>query len=158
MPKYRLLTIEELKALEKEFIDYLILNSITADNWEKLKKEDIDSANHVIDLFSDVVFEGIMRKVNYLEFRESKHLKTFQCLADKIVLAGMMATPDTDVDFTDSVSLLNATLNPPDALKVYTSEKAYAGQREVELFEMIEAGCTITDGKLFKTLCLSLPK
>ncbi|MBX9853526.1 MAG: hypothetical protein K2X86_17420 [Cytophagaceae bacterium] len=158
MPKYRLLTLEELKALEKEFIDYLILNSIAADDWEKLKKEDIDSANHIIDLFSDVVFESIMRKVDYLEYREEKNLKTFQCLPEKIVLVGMMAGPEADVDFTDPVSLLNATLNPPDSLKVYTSEKAYTKQREIELFEMTEAGCSITDGKLFKTLCLSLPK
>jgi len=48
-------------------------------------------------------------------------------------------------------------LNPPEGLKVFTIEKEYTVQREIELFRMTESGCTISDGKLFKTLCLSLP-
>ena len=38
MPKYRLLTQDELNELEHEFINYLVLNGITAEDWEDIKK------------------------------------------------------------------------------------------------------------------------
>jgi hypothetical protein len=154
MPKYRLLSLEELNEMEREFVDFLVLNSILPADWEKLKKDGM--ADPVIEQFSDVVFETIMRKAEFLECHEEKEIKTFQCLPDKLVLVGLSADPASDVDFSDRSYIRNAFQNPPDSLKVYTSEKAYSKQRELELFEMIEAGCIISDGKLFKSLCLSL--
>lgn len=158
MPKYRSLSLKELEALEKDFIEYLILNGIAADDWEKLKKEDPSKAEHVIDLFSDVVFESIFRKVEFLEYREAKEIKTFQCLAEKLVLVGMKADSHSEADFTDPDFIHKAAQAPPDALKIYTSEKPYSKERELELFEMTETGCFISDGKIFKTLCLALPR
>ena len=52
-PKYRELTTLELKELEKEFIDYLIVNGITADDWVKIKEEQQEKAEDIITLFSD---------------------------------------------------------------------------------------------------------
>ncbi|MEL6926072.1 MAG: DUF6495 family protein [Bacteroidota bacterium] len=156
MPKYRSLTSQELQELEKEFIDYLVVNSITGDDWVKLKKENLAKAEKIIDLFSDVVFEGVLRKVQYLEFRGQKVLRTFQCLADQIVMVAMEAAPESTADFNDPQFIARASTNPPEGLKIYTSSKAYEDTREMELFKMIESGCSISDGKLFKALCLSL--
>jgi hypothetical protein len=133
------------------------LNGIEAKDWEKIKNENISQASEWIDMFSDAVFERIMKKVEYLEYREPKEIKTFQCLADKLVLVGMTAG-NIDADFTDSLYLQKAIQNPPESLKVYTSEKKYSNERELELFSMIQAGCTISDGKIFKSLCLALIK
>lgn len=157
MPKYRLLSLQELQELEKEFINFLILNGIDAHDWLRIKNEDIASAENMIEQFSDMVFERIMSKVDFLEFREEKEIKIFQCLRDKMVLVAMIAPSSDEVNFTDSAFIQTAAQNPPGSLKVYTLVKPYSKQREVELFEMINSGCTITDGKLFKTLCLSLP-
>ena len=82
MAKYRLLTLDELQELEHEFINYLILNGIEAKEWEKLKTEDKPAAEKIVELFSDVVFEKIFRKVEYLEQRNSKEIRCFQCLQD----------------------------------------------------------------------------
>ena len=100
MPKYRLLTKEELEALEKEFIEYLIVNGIMADDWVEMKEEQPEEANKIIDLFSDVVFEGIMLKVQFLERVSKKELQTFHCLKDKIILVGMKATDNPEADFS----------------------------------------------------------
>ena len=151
-PKYRELTSEELSELEKEFVEYLIINGITADEWVKLKAEEKEKAEDIITLFSDVVFEGVMQKITYLEKRLNDELMTFQCLKDRLVL---VAITSESMDFSKPDSLQNLSEPPPDA-KVYTSEKKYVKQREIELFEMIQAGCNITDGKLFKTLSLAL--
>ena len=67
--KYRRLTLEELKPLENEFIDFLVVNGVIADDWEQLLANDVEKSNQIIDAFSEVVFEGIMRKTQFLEFR-----------------------------------------------------------------------------------------
>jgi hypothetical protein len=155
--KYRSLTIEELQELEKEFVNFLILNGIEANDWEKIKKDNLSHANELIDMFSDAVFERIMKRIEYLEYREPKEIKTFQCLSDRLVLVGMTAA-NIDADFTDSVYMQKAIQNPPESLKVYTIKKKYSKERELELFDMIQAGCTISDAVIFKSLCLALVK
>lgn len=156
MPTYRLLSIEELTELEKEFIEYLVLNGIAAEDWVKMKAEDKAGAERMIELFSDVVFEGILRKVNYLEYRAENFIHAFQTLPDKLVLVAMESEDEENVNFLDSAFIEAATVNPPDQLYVRTSSKAYSKKRELELFDMIQAGCTISDGGLFKALCMKL--
>jgi len=156
MPTYRLLTLDELTELEKEFVEYLVLNGITAEDWVKIKENDKDDANRLIELFSDVVFEGILRKVNYLEYRAENFVHAFQCLPEKLVLVAMESEDEENVNFLDPVFIEAATINPPEQLIVRTTSKPYSKTRELELFDMIQAGCTISDGGLFKALCLKL--
>jgi hypothetical protein len=157
MPKYRPLTYEELQELQKEFIDFLVLNSITADEWVRMKKKTPVKAATFLELFSDVVFESITRKIQFLELRTPKDLISCQCLDNKLVIVGMRAPVKSDADFTDKFFIQQAFLNPPAELKVYTTERPYEKSRESDLFVMTEAGYTITDGKIFKTLSLALP-
>jgi hypothetical protein len=155
MPKYRLLTQVELNELEKEFVQYLVVNGITAEDWEDVKQNQKDRAEEILSLFSDVVFEGIMRKVKFIDNKSAQSLKSFQCLADRMVLVGM--------DVQDSVNLLDVKqfqellARPSGGTKVYTTEKTYNKQREQEIFEMITNGCEISEGELFKNLCIVLP-
>ncbi|MFT6867877.1 MAG: hypothetical protein ACJA08_002723 [Cyclobacteriaceae bacterium] len=154
-PKYRNLSTEELQELEKEFVDFLILNGITADKWIEIKETDKDAADDLITLFSDVVLAGVLRKVKFLEFRSKLDLKTFHCLDQKIVLVGMKSTNES-VDFTNP-DFINASIqNTPPGIKVYTTDKTYHSDRQQELFQMIQSGCLISDGKLFKALSMCL--
>ncbi len=155
MPKYRLLTPQELKELEKEFIEYLIINGISAEDWASIQKKDAAKHDKEIELFSDVVFESILQKISFLEYRSKNSLQIFQCLPDKLVVVSMESSSEF-VNFMDQAYITNATNNPPEDLKVYTASKSYKTIREVELFEMLQTGCVITDDRLFKTLCLLL--
>ena len=155
MAKYRALNLEELQSLEKEFVDFLVINGITADEWVKLKAEQPEEATRMTELFSDVVFEGILRKVNFLDYHSQYEVRTFQCLPEKMVLVGLKATPAEGVDFREPDFVNQAIQNPPAGLSIYTTEKAYSGSREAELFEMIQSGCQITEGQLFKALLLA---
>ena len=148
--KYRQLTQKELKEFEKEFIDFLVVNGITADEWVDLKSNDKEKAELIIDKFSDVIFESILRKVNYLEFISAKSIKCFQCVKDKMVLVGIDAPKNSNIDFTKSIPTTF------DDLEVYTTEKSYLKQRELELFNLIESGAQISRGEWFKKLCLLL--
>ncbi|MDB9939256.1 DUF6495 family protein, partial [Cyclobacteriaceae bacterium] len=87
--KYRRLTLEELEPLENEFIDFLVVNGVIADDWEQLLANDVEKSNQIIDAFSEVVFEGIMRKTQFLEYRSKGELITFSCMADLIYMAGI---------------------------------------------------------------------
>lgn len=152
MAKYRLLTTDELQELEKEFVEYLVVNGIVAEDWELLKKEDKKKAEKIIDLFSDVVFESVLRKIDFLELRTPRRLYCYQCLEEKIILIGLEG--DDNTDFTDS-SYVNAALKEaPSGIEVIMTEKAYAGSREEELFRMLDRGHEIADGRLFKALAL----
>ena len=150
MAKYRLLTKEELITFEKEFINYLVVNGITGEDWAVLKKDDPEKAEDITDLFSDVVFEKIMRNAQFLTYRSPKKLYAFQCLADELVLVGVDATIESTVNFVKTI--------PTDfsEVKVFTQTKKYLKPRELEIFEMTENGCQIDDGELFKSLCLAL--
>ncbi len=154
MAKYRLLSIDELK----EFINYLILAGIVAADWVEMKKNDPGKAAKIVDLFSDVVFEKIMRQTNYIQWRGEKELRVAQCLKDKFVIVGIDASKIQNANFKDSAYLNNAMQDPPSNLKVYTTEIPYEIPREEEIFRMTEGGYQISDGKLYKTLCMVLPQ
>ena len=153
MPKYRALNIEELESLEKEFVDFLVLNGIMHDDWIKMKGEDPVASQKMTELFSDVVWESILRNTKYLDFRSAHSVKCFQCLADKIILVGVDST-DTDMSSTHFLAL--STQEYPEDVVAFTTEKKYSKLRELEIFDMIEWGCEISDGKMFKELCLAL--
>jgi hypothetical protein len=148
--KYRKLSKEELNEFEEEFINFLVINGITADEWINIKANQKEKAEGIIDKFSDVIFESILRKTNYLEFIAPKSIKCFQCLKDNIVLIGIDASSESKIDFTKQIN------TDFDGLEVYTSTKKYKKQRELEMFDLINAGAQISDGELFKRLCLLL--
>ncbi|PHR49855.1 MAG: hypothetical protein COA32_01600 [Fluviicola sp.] len=154
MPKYRHLTKEELDALQKEFVEFLVVNGITADKWSAIKENKKESAEEIIEQFSDVVWEGALRKAKFLELRNPKELLTFQCLPDKLVLMGMKVK-DADVDITTKSGFEKLKQDQLETT-FYTSEKKYFKKREEELFEMIQNGCEIADGALFKRIALAI--
>lgn len=153
MPKYKALTLTELESLEKEFVEFLVINGITGPDWAKIKEDDPVQAQKMTELFSDVVWESILRNTQYLDFRSPHSIKCFHCLADKIVLVGVDSS-STDMSLPAFTQLKSDDY--PDDLELYTTEKKYKGNRERELFDMLEWGCEISDGSLYKKLCLAL--
>jgi hypothetical protein len=73
--KYRRLRKDELEELEGEFIKFLASNTVTADDWVKTKAETPEKAEDLLDVFSDIVFEKILEKVEYLEHKRPKDFR-----------------------------------------------------------------------------------
>jgi 5'-3' exonuclease len=151
MPKYRLLTFEELEELEKEFIDYLVVNGITKDDWEDLKSKNSTKAQEIIELFSDVVFEGIMRKAEYLVKFDTKTIYAFKCNSENIELASI-ETQEPSIDFSTSECQQILVSAPPSDLTGFKASKKYNDVRELEIFQMTQNGCTITDNEWYDAL------
>jgi hypothetical protein len=146
--KYRRLTDSELQKLEARFIQFLVSNTITGDDWKMLKERDPERVSTLIDIFSEMVFETTIKRIEYLKFREAKEIKLFKCEEKKIILMGLSANETVPVDFTVKIDM-KELMQHTEGLSIYKNEKKYKPDREQELFRMLESGCQITDGHLF---------
>ncbi len=153
--QYRRLTSEELELLEKDLIQFLAANSITAEDWEKFKKEEPEKAMALIDRFSDIVFEKVLSKEIDLEHRSPKKLKFFRCEQERIRLMGLDLPESSDTDLTDPdafEALMEDPAKGAAGAQLYSAEKPYQKEREEEIKEMLDQGCRLTEKKLFDLL------
>ena len=65
--KYTRLTKEQFEELQQEFINFLATQSITADEWSNLKVNSPEMAEMELDVFSDLIWEGVLQNVSFLE-------------------------------------------------------------------------------------------
>ena len=140
--------MEELDEMQQEFIHYLVANGIEAKDWEQLKEKDESQAQLWIDSFSDVVIQKVLEGVKYIEHRTSNESKLFECLPDEIRLIGLRSE---EVDLLDSEQLAAASLNPG-KVELFKGVKKYSKKREDELFELLQSGGEISDGKMYLLL------
>ncbi len=150
--KYKRLGTSELKELENEFIIFLSSAQITGLDWDKMKKNEQEKAEELIDVFSDLVYEKVMSKIFFLEFRDKKELNIFHFEDDKIVLNGIRMKEDSSIDLLSDDLFSEWNANKSNEISIIKTEKVYIKERGIELFEMLEKGCYITDDKLFKAI------
>jgi hypothetical protein len=153
--KYRRLTSEELELLEDDLIQFLAANSVTADDWERLKQEEPDKAMALIDRFSDIVFEKVLSKEVDLEHRSPKKLKLFRCEEERIRLMGLDLPSESPIDMTDPEAFRELMEDPKKhgtGAELYKAEKGYNKEREEEIKEMLDQGCRLTEKRLFTLL------
>lgn len=151
MTKYRLLNNEELATFEDEFVKYLVVNGISADDWKKMLEEDAENAQKIVDLFSDVVFEKVMRQAKFLVIKRKSYIQSIQCNSDKMIMAAL-STKDASIDLTDFDF---SSIKDFSAFEVHKAEKPYSKPREQEMFDLTEIGYSISNGELFKALILA---
>ena len=141
--KYRRLTTEELIELEPDFVRYLASNTVTADDWERIKTDNPDKAEKLIDLFSDIVFDRTFEKSEYLEFKTPKDIESFHFQPDKVILNGLRVEGTTRLDVSKNISpeqMLGQIKLSGAQLQLYSAEKSYRKGRGREMFEMLERG------------------
>ena len=77
--KYRILTKEQLVELHEEFSNFLASQQIDAGEWTKIKQEKPAVADEEIAIFSDLVWEGVLTKVAFLDHISEHHINLFKC-------------------------------------------------------------------------------
>ena len=148
--KYRRLTKEQFEELHKEFINFLASQSITADEWSKLKLEKPELAGKEMDVFSDLIWEGVLSRVKYLENISSKHMYLFQVLNNYISLIGVKINIDlVDLTTEEGFSWLRENLMSEN-VEIFNSKKKFSDNIKLNVFKLIEQGSSITKGELFK--------
>ncbi len=152
MVKYRCLTSLELEALQDEFVKFLVLNGVSAQDWLNIREHQPAITNGFIDAFSDVVFEGIVRKVTFLEFVDKSGLKVFKCDDAEITLIGLDNVSQDMIDFSNFIALIDRIKAQPNSFKIYKTSKKYYPERNTEIFKMISNGAMTADQTWFETL------
>ncbi|MEM7101941.1 MAG: DUF6495 family protein [Bacteroidota bacterium] len=147
--KYRRLSNEELKELENEFIEFLSANTITGNDWEKLKSDNPEKVNALIEQFSDIVLQKVLEKIKYLELRTPYDWKVFHCGKANISMIGLSISEFSELDLTKQIT--TADLSESGA-EIYSGEKAYQGERESEIFGMLDIGCSIASPQVFEMM------
>ena len=142
--------MQEIEPLEKEFVQFLIINGITKDDWVKIKQEDSSRAADIMSSFSDTVFEKILRETHYLNKIEPKTIFCFKCDPEQISVI-ILTTRDKQYDFTKD-GMQRALNNPPTDLKIMKQSKSYSPNREEEIYKMMNMGCIKSDGTIYRTL------
>jgi len=150
--KYKRLTNEELKEFEPEFINFLAAAQITGPDWDKMKKKELSKAEELIDVFSDMVYEKVLSKIKFLEYRDITTLNIFNCADEKIVLVGLRVNEHSQLDLTASDISSQWSESHANAVSVIKTERPYNKERGLEVFELLQNGCLITDDKLFNVL------
>ncbi|MBL7883044.1 MAG: hypothetical protein JNL69_03175 [Bacteroidia bacterium] len=149
---YKQLSSEELKALEKDFIAFLAHAQITGPDWEKMKQNELAKAEELIDVFSDVVYDKVLKKIKFLEYREPKSLHIYKCNNDNIELVGLKVNEHSNLNLTAENVFEQWNANNNASVTIVKSKRDYIKEREMEVFELLQTGCLITDDKLFTVL------
>lgn len=150
--KYKRLESTELKELEREFVRFLASAQITGTDWEKMKVEAVEKAEELINVFSDLVYEKVMSKIDYLEYRDNKSLNLFHFTNEKIVLVGLRVKENSSLDLMKENVFEAWNQSNMNSVNLIKTEKVYMKERGLEVFELLQTGCFITDGKLFNLL------
>ncbi len=147
MPKYRLLTEKELEDLKDIFVNFLAANSITFEDWKKIKKNDKERVEELIGNFSDVVFEKSLSNIKYLEKREPQRLYTYKVNEDSIDLLGIEVKGKSPIDFTSEFelsSLKDIMIQSDVDYSIIKGNKQSGDNIKKDIFDWLESGVFIS--------------
>ncbi|MBC3846738.1 hypothetical protein H8K90_10140 [Winogradskyella echinorum] len=147
--KYTRLTKEQFEELHQEFINFLATQSITADEWADIKENKPEAAEQELDVFSDLVWFGVLSKVEYLEHISPNQIHLFQCNEKNMRLIALKIENEA-IDFTskEGFQWLRDNLLS-DSIQFYNAKKDYSDDKHLDIFKMIQSGANITKGELF---------
>jgi hypothetical protein len=150
--KYGRLTKEQFDELHQEFINFLATQAIDKEEWDKIKIEKPDVAEQELDVFSDLVWEGVLSRAEYLEHFSKNHIFLFQCFDSdikSIVLKSLV--PETDFLTKGGLQWLSDNMFT-DTIEIKTGKKVFTEERNSSIFQLIQQGAFLSDGQLFKQI------
>ena len=148
--KYKRLTKEQLEELHQEFINFLATQSITAEEWATLKRDTPQVAEEELDVFSDLIWEGVLSKVNYLENISSNHMHLFKLTEKEMKLISVkVGNPNIDLRTAEGFGWFKKNWQS-DFVEYLTASKAYSEDKNSDKFNLIEQGAVITKGELYQ--------
>ena len=148
--KYTRLTREQLEELHQEFINFLATQSITGEEWEKLKKEKPEVAEEELDVFSDLIWEGVLSKVQFLENISAQQMHLFHLQEKEMKLISVkVMNPDIDLGTKEGFSWFRKNYQS-DFVEYLTASKAYSADKNLDKFNLIRQWGAITKGELYQ--------
>lgn len=146
--KYRILTKEQFESLDKEFAQFLATQKIDKDQWNKIKSNNPELVEEELNLFSDMVWEDVLSKVNYLEHISKSSMNLFKINDQSMDRIVVQIHKNIDLFKEEDYKWL---LNNPndDTIEYFKGTKEYQKEKNIEIFNLIEKGSQISSGELF---------
>jgi hypothetical protein len=147
--KYARLTKEQLEELHPEFVRFLASQSIDKGEWDILKEEKPEVAEQEIDVFSDLIWDSVLEKAEWLEHYSKNHIFLFKL--DKEGMESIVIhSHNSPADFMTEGGLqwLNENIFSDD-VHMTRGKKAFGEDRKAEIFNLIEQGAFLSDGVLY---------
>ncbi len=150
--KYNRLTKEQFEELHPEFINFLATQSIDKAEWDKIKTEKPEVAEQELDVFSDLIWEGVLSRANYLEHFSKNHIFLFQCF-DSYILSIILKSlvPETDFLTKEGLQWLSDNMFT-ETIEMKTGRKEFTDERNASLFGLIQQGAFLSDGQLYQQI------
>lgn len=147
--KYTRLTKEQLEELHPEFINFLATQSITAKEWATIKENKPLVAEEEIDVFSDLVWEGVLTKAQYLEHISPNQMHLFFLTQEGMSLIAIKINVETvDITTKEGYQWLQDNLGNDNVIFMSAS-KEYGEDPNLDKFKLIQQGAIITKGNLY---------
>ena len=150
--KYTRLTKEQFEELHQEFSTFLATQSIDKAEWDTIKLEKPEIAEQELDVFSDLVWEGVLGRAEYLEHFSKNHIFLFQCFETEvksIVLKSLVC----EVNFLSKEGLQWLSDNMfTETIEIKTGKKVFVEERNSSIFQLIQQGAILSDGQLYKQI------
>ena len=159
--KYSRLTKEQFDSLSQEFINFLATQSITAKEWESIKSNEPNVAEQELDIFSDLVWEGVLSKAEYLENISAQQLFLFRIGETEMDLIVVKATKsDIDISTAEGYKWLQENF-ASEEVEFFTASKDFsthvspeasgeAQDKNLDIFSLVQQGAIITKGQLYQ--------
>lgn len=150
--KYARLTKEQFDELHAEFASFLATQAIDRKEWEELKVNKPDVAEQELDVFSDLIWEGVLSRAEYLEHFSKNHIFLFHCFdtyIQSIVLKSL--SPETDFLTKEGLQWLSDNMFT-DNIEMKIGKKVFTEERNSSIFELIKQGAFLSDGQLFNQI------
>jgi len=150
--KYAKLTKEQFEELNEEFAVFLAAQSIDEKEWTEIKKDKPELAEKQLEVFSDFVWEKVLNKTGYLEHFSKDAVNLFKCnekdmerILVKVNKEGINLLNTADFDW-----FLDNSKDP--RIEYLKGKKDYASDKNQEIFDLVQKGGVVSDGKLFEAL------
>ena len=146
--KYARLTKEQFDELNQEFINFLATQTITVEEWKTIKEDTPEVAEQELDVFSDLVWEGVLKKVSYLEHISPQQMHLFHLDENEMKVIGVKLKRDLDLTSDEGFNWLRENLINDD-VEFLQAKKEYSKDKNLDKFKLIQQGAVITNGDLF---------
>lgn len=150
--KYSRLTKEQFEELHPEFINFLASQSIDKAEWDTIKENQPEVAEQELDVFSDLIWEGVLTKAEYLEHFSKNHIFLFQCFdtyVNSIVLKSLV--PEVDFLTKDGLQWLSDNMFT-ETIEMKIGKKVFTEERNASIFGLIQQGAFLSDGQLYQQI------
>ena len=148
--KYSRLTKEQFDSLHQEFINFLATQTITASEWESIKASKPEVAEQELDIFSDLVWEGVLSKAKYLENISEQQLFLFRIDDSEMHLIVVKVT-NAKIDITSAEGYKWLQENfASDEVEFFNANKDFSEDKNLDIFGLIQQGAVITKGELYR--------